>query len=96
MPINRNPRHRASRDIILAMVQQRPCSIQQLTRSFNARSNEVVKLLSDMVRDGQLVIKSTNEGLFVVPSDMRQRRVMPSLAPARAPHPRSEAPITGH
>jgi hypothetical protein len=57
---------RATRDLILSMVASRPHSVKQITHAFSARSYEVVKLLSDMVRKGQVEVKSTNEGLFVV------------------------------
>jgi hypothetical protein len=48
------------------MVADRPHSVKQISHSFSARSYEVVKLLSEMVRNGQIMVKSTNEGLFVV------------------------------
>ena len=57
---------RATSDLILSMVANRPHSVKQITHAFSARSYEVVKLLSDMVRKGQVEVKSTNEGLFVV------------------------------
>jgi hypothetical protein len=58
--------HPATRNVILSMVQKRPCTIRQITCAFNSRSYEVIKLLSDMVRNGQVMIKSTDNGLFVV------------------------------
>ena len=60
-----NPKN-PTRDAILSMVANRPYSVKQITHSFSARSYDVVKLLSDMVRQGQVEVKSTNEGLFVV------------------------------
>jgi hypothetical protein len=60
--------NRMSRDVILSMVKKSPCSIQQISNTFSNRSYEVIKLLSDMVRSGQILVKSTNEGLFVVSS----------------------------
>ena len=61
-----NPVSRATKDVILSMVENKPCSVQQITHSFKSRSYEVIKLLSDMVRTGQIAVKSTDEGLFVV------------------------------
>ena len=55
-----------TKDAILSMVAKGPCSVQRITHAFSARSYEVVKLLSDMVRNGQVMIKSTNERPFVV------------------------------
>jgi hypothetical protein len=66
MKANANNVKQATKDVILSMVQKRPCSVQQITHSFSNGSYEVIKLLSDMVRKGQLMVKSTNEGLFVV------------------------------
>ena len=60
--------NRATRNVILSMVEKSPCSIQQISQSFSARNYEVLKLLSDMVRSGQVMVKSTNEGLFVISS----------------------------
>lgn len=57
---------RASTEVILSMVEHRPCSVQQITQAFSARSYEVIKLLSNMVRRGQVMVKSTDEGLFIV------------------------------
>lgn len=61
--------NRGTRDVILSMVQDRPCTIRQITNAFSNKSYEVVKLLSDMVRNRQLMVKSTSEGLFVISSD---------------------------
>lgn len=58
--------NKGTRDAILSMVEDKPCTIRQITSAFHNKSYEVVKLLSDMVRQGQIMIKSTNEGLFVV------------------------------
>jgi hypothetical protein len=58
--------NRETKDVILSMVKDRPCTIRQITNAFSNKSYEVVKLLSDMVRNGQVMVKSTNEGLFVV------------------------------
>jgi hypothetical protein len=69
MKIEKEQGLRATRDLILSMVANRPYSVKQITHSFSARSYEVVKLLSDMVRKGQVEVKSTNEGLFVVGAD---------------------------
>jgi len=66
MELNQKQVNRKTRDVILSMIQDRPCSIRQITTSCSSRSYEVVKLLSDMVRSGQILIKSTNEGIFVV------------------------------
>ena len=60
--------NQVTRDVILSMVENSPCSIQQISHAFSARSYEVIKLLSDMVRNGQVMVKSTNEGLFIVSS----------------------------
>ncbi len=57
---------RETKDVIFSMVKDRPCTIRQITSAFSNKSYEVVKLLSDMVRHGQVTVKSTNEGLFVV------------------------------
>jgi hypothetical protein len=62
---NKN-QHPATRNVILSMVQKQPCTIRQITRAFNSRSYDVVKLLSDMVRNGQVMVKSTDTGIFVV------------------------------
>jgi len=59
-------KHNPTKDAILSMVANRPYSVKQITHSFSARSYDVVKLLSDMVRQGQIEVKSTDEGLFVV------------------------------
>ena len=66
MDLSKKKGVRATRDIILSMVANRPHSVKQITHAFSARSYDVVKLLSDMVRKGQVEVKSTNEGLFVV------------------------------
>jgi len=66
MEIRKEQGARATQDLILSMVASRPHSVKQITHAFSARSYEVVKLLSDMVRRGQVEVKSTNEGLFVV------------------------------
>ena len=66
METNQTHVSRATPDVSLTMIESRPCSIQQITHSFSTRSYEVIKLLSDMVRKGQIMVKSTNEGLFVV------------------------------
>lgn len=66
MEISKEQSVRATSDLILSMVASRPHSVKQITRAFSARSYEIVKLLSDMVRKGQVEVKSTNEGLFVV------------------------------
>ncbi|MCB2148194.1 MAG: hypothetical protein KQI81_17085 [Deltaproteobacteria bacterium] len=58
--------NRETKDVILSMVKDRPCTIRQITNAFSNKSYEVVKLLSDMVRKGQVMVKSTNEGLFVI------------------------------
>lgn len=58
--------NRETKDVILSMVKDRPCTIRQITSAFSNKSYEVVKLLSDMVRNGQVMVKSTNEGLFVI------------------------------
>jgi len=58
--------NRETKDVILSMVKDRPCTIRQITNAFSNKSYEVVRLLSDMVRNGQVMVKSTNEGLFVV------------------------------
>ena len=55
-----------TKDAILSMVATQPCSVQRITHAFSARSYEIVKLLSDMVRNGQVTIKSTNERPIVV------------------------------
>ncbi len=55
-----------TKDAILSMIEKRPCSVQRITHAFSARSYEVVRLISEMVRDGQVMIKSTNERPFVV------------------------------
>ena len=68
MELNQEQVNRKTRDVILSMVQDRPCSIRQITTSCRSRNYEVVKLLSDMVRSGQILVKSTNEGIFVVRS----------------------------
>jgi hypothetical protein len=60
--------NRMTRDVILSMVKKSPCSIQQISNAFSSRSYEVIKLLSEMVRSGQILVKSTNEGLFIVSS----------------------------
>ena len=67
-PMEMEKRHvnRETKDVILSMVNDRPCTIRQITNAFSNKSYEVVKLLSDMVRNGQLMVKSTNEGLFVI------------------------------
>jgi hypothetical protein len=58
--------NRESKDVILSMVKDRPCTIRQISNAFSNKSYDVIKLLSDMVRNGQVMIKSTNEGLFVI------------------------------
>ena len=50
----------------MSLVARKPCSVQQITHAFSAQSYDVVKLLADMVRSGQVAVKSTDEGLFVV------------------------------
>ena len=57
---------RARQDAIMSLVARKPCSVQQITHAFSAQSYDVVKLLADMVRSGQVAVKSTDEGLFVV------------------------------
>jgi len=66
METAKNPGCRATKDAILSMIAERPYSVQQITRSFSSRSYEVIRLLSDMVRSGQIMVKSTDAGLFVV------------------------------
>jgi hypothetical protein len=66
METGRRQRGRVTSDRILSMVADRPHSVKQISHSFSARSYEVVKLLSEMVRNGQIMVKSTNEGLFIV------------------------------
>ena len=53
-----------TKDAIGSMVAQKPCSVQQITHAFRARSYDVAKLPSGMVRNGQIQIKSTNELLL--------------------------------
>ena len=55
-----------TKDAILSMVAQQPCTVQRIKDAFSARSYDVVKLLSDLVRSGQVVIRSTNERPLVV------------------------------
>lgn len=57
---------RLSKDVILSMVRQQPCTIGQIARSCAVSSNDVVKLLSGMVRGGQLSVKSQGDRLLVV------------------------------
>jgi len=57
---------RATQALILSMVAKRPHSVKQITHSFSTKSYDVAKLLSDMVREGQVEIKSIDSGLFVV------------------------------
>lgn len=64
--IKTGQKHNPTKDAILSMVATRPYSVKQITHSFSARSYDVLKLLSDMVRQGQVEVKSTDEGLFVV------------------------------
>ncbi len=66
MELKKRHVNRETRDVILSMVQDRPCTIRQITNAFSSKSYEVVKLLSDMVRNKQIMVKSTSEGLFVV------------------------------
>jgi hypothetical protein len=68
MELSKKQANRKTRDVIMSMVQDHPCSIRQITTSCSSRSYEVVKLLSEMVRSGQIMVKSTNEGIFVVSS----------------------------
>lgn len=68
MELSKKQANRKTRDVIMSMVQDRPCSIRQITTSCSSKSYEVVKLLSEMVRSGQIMVKSTNEGIFVVSS----------------------------
>jgi hypothetical protein len=68
MELKKRHVNRETRDVILSMVQDRPCTIRQITNAFSNKSYEVVKLLSDMVRNKQILVKSTSEGLFVVSS----------------------------
>jgi hypothetical protein len=67
-PMEMRKRHinRETKDVIFSMVKDRPCTIRQITNAFSNKSYEVVKLLSDMVRHGQVTVKSTNKGLFVI------------------------------
>jgi len=58
--------NRSTRDVILSMVRKKPCTIQQIARTCAANSNEVVKHLSDMVRSGQIAVKSMGDRLLVV------------------------------
>ncbi|BBO71187.1 hypothetical protein DSCA_51170 [Desulfosarcina alkanivorans] len=68
MEMRKKNGHPATRNVILSMVRDQPCSIRQITRAFNSRSYDVVRLLSEMVRNGQVMVKSTDTGLFVVGS----------------------------
>ena len=58
--------NRSTKDVILSMVRRKPCTIRQIARSCAASSNEVVKHLSDMVRNGQIAVKSADDQLLVV------------------------------
>ena len=56
---------RARKEAILSMIAQKPCSIQQIMHALSTQSYDVVKILSEMVRSGQVTVKSLDEGLFV-------------------------------
>lgn len=62
--------NRATKDVIFWMVQQRPCTIRQIAEYCSSNSYEVVKYLSEMVRHGQIMVKSVNGQLFVSSSNL--------------------------
>jgi hypothetical protein len=64
------PNIRLSKDAILSIVQTQPCTIRQIVHFFNSNSYEVVRHLSNLVRQGQIVVKSINGQLTVFKSKM--------------------------
>jgi hypothetical protein len=68
--------HRAARDTILSMVRQGPCTIRQLADACATSNYEVVKYLADLVRRGEIAIKSGDNPLLVVSASplIRKRR----------------------
>lgn len=62
---------RATKDVIFSMIQQQPCTIQQIAEYCSSNSYEVVKYLSEMARHGQILVKSINGQLIISSSIMR-------------------------
>ena len=60
-----NRLHRPTRDFILTMIRQGPCTIRQIADTCHSSSYDVVRYLSDMVRHDQIMVKSVNGQLIV-------------------------------
>lgn len=63
---------------ILSMLKRRPCTIRQLAEAFASSSYEVVKYLSDMVRSGEIAVRSADNQLLIVRANppMQEKRTL--------------------
>jgi hypothetical protein len=61
---------RLSKDAILSIVETQPRTVRQIVHFFNSNSYEVVKHLSNLVRHGQIGVKSINGQLTVFKNKM--------------------------
>lgn len=57
----------ANREIILAMLQRRPCTAKQIAVSFGMHINEVVKYLGNLMETGQIREERKNGELYYAP-----------------------------
>ena len=58
----------ASTRAILAVLGRRPCTIRQLSRTFNANTNEIVKIMAPLVRAGSIKTATVNGRIFFSPA----------------------------